>query len=53
MPMPGIYSRLCMVFEWINHLTDSGLHCAKGQIEKEHKGEYINDVNRKVDKAEG
>ena len=42
-----------MVVEWINHLTDSGVYCAKDQVEKEQEGKHIIEVNRKVDKAEG
>ena len=51
--IPGIYSRIGMVVEWIHHLTDSGVYCVKEQVEKEHEGKHIIEVNRKVDKAEG
>ena len=46
-------SRIGMVIEWIHHLTDSGVFCAKEKVEKEHEGKHIIEVNRKVDKAEG
>ena len=50
--IPGIYSRIGMVVEWIHHLTDSGVYCAKEKVEKEHEGKHIIEVNRKVDKNE-